>query len=175
MANDFACTDTKLRQLVRLMGRHYDAELRKVGLRMTQFWVLTQILEHDPARPCDLAKAMALEPSTLTRTLKPLIAAGWLEWVAGADRRTRSVRITSSGRMKRGEGLRRWQSADARVRELGIGHRTASVREPYEVTLYKVEPDYFRITWLSKTPIGGTALSGPMPRRERSRFEPTAD
>jgi len=23
-----------------------------------------------------------------------------------------------------------------------IGHRTASVREPYEVTLYKVEPDY---------------------------------
>ena len=118
MANDFACTDTKLRQLVRLMGRHYDAELRKVGLRMTQFWVLTQILEHDPARPCDLAKAMALEPSTLTRTLKPLIAAGWLEWVAGADRRTRSVRITSSGRMKRAEGLRRWQSADARVREL---------------------------------------------------------
>jgi DNA-binding MarR family transcriptional regulator len=112
------CTDTKLRQLVRLMGRHYDAELRKVGMGMTQFWVLTQILEHGPARPCDLAKAMALEPCTLTRTLKPLIATGWLESVAGADRRTRSVRITRSGRMKRAEGLRRWQSADMRVREL---------------------------------------------------------
>jgi DNA-binding MarR family transcriptional regulator len=61
---------------------------------------------------------MALEPCTLTRTLKPLIATGWLESVAGADRRTRSVRITSSGRVKRAEGLRRWQSAPARVRKL---------------------------------------------------------
>ena len=43
---------------------------------------------------------------------------GWLELAAGADRRTRSVRITISGRMKRAEGLRRWQSADTRVREL---------------------------------------------------------
>jgi DNA-binding MarR family transcriptional regulator len=118
VVSELACTDTKLRQLVRLVGRRYDAELRKAGLGMTQFWVLTQILEHGPARPCDLAKAMALEPSTLTRTLKPLMAAGWLELAAGADRRTRSVRITSSGRMKRAEGLRRWQSADMRVREL---------------------------------------------------------
>jgi len=118
VTSQFACTDTKLRQLVRLMGRHYDAELRKAGLRTTQFWLLTEVLEHGPARPCDLAKAMALEPSTLARTLKPLIAAGWLELAAGADRRTRSVRITSSGRMKRAEGLRRWQSADTRVREL---------------------------------------------------------
>ena len=46
---------------------------------------------------------MALEPSTLTRTLKSLIATGWLELAAGADRRTRSVRITSSGPMKRAE------------------------------------------------------------------------
>jgi len=89
------------------MGRHYDAELLKVGLRTTQFWLLTEVLEHGPARPCDLAKAMALEPSTLTRKLKPLVAAGWLELAFGADRRTRSVCITSSGRIKRAEGLRR--------------------------------------------------------------------
>jgi len=89
------------------MGRHYDAELLKVGLRTTQFWLLTEVLEHGPARPCDLAKAMAPEPSTLTRKLKPLVAAGWLELAFGADRRTRSVCITSSGRIKRAEDLRR--------------------------------------------------------------------
>ena len=33
MSADLNCTDTKLHQLVRLMGRHYDAELLKVGLR----------------------------------------------------------------------------------------------------------------------------------------------
>lgn len=104
MSADLNCTDTKLRQLARLMGRHYDAELRKVGLRTTQFWLLTEILDHGPTRPCDLARAMALEPSTLTRKLKPLIATGWLESAGGVDRRTRSVRITSSGRVKRAEG-----------------------------------------------------------------------
>lgn len=118
MSADLNCTDTKLHQLVRLMGRHYDAELVKVGLRTTQFWLLTEVLEYGPARPCDLAKAMALEPSTLTRKLKPLIATGWLELAAGADRRTRSVCITSSGRIKRAEGLRRWQAAEEHVRGL---------------------------------------------------------
>jgi DNA-binding MarR family transcriptional regulator len=118
MRADLNCTDTKLHHLVRLMGRHYDAELVKVGLRTTQFWLLTEVLQHGPARPCDLAKAMALEPSTLTRKLKPLVATGWLELAFGADRRTRIVCITSSGRIKRAEGLRRWQAAEAHVREL---------------------------------------------------------
>ena len=118
MNADLNCTDTKLHQLVRLIGRHYDAELVKVGLRTTQFWLLTEVLQHGPARPCDLAKAMALEPSTLTRKLKPLVATGWLGFAVGADRRTRSVCITSFGRIKRAEGLRRWQAAEARVREL---------------------------------------------------------
>jgi hypothetical protein len=79
VASDFACTDTKLRQLVRLMGRHYDAELLKVCLRMTQFWLLREVLECGSARPCDLAKAMARE---LTSTLKPLIGVGWMELAA---------------------------------------------------------------------------------------------
>jgi DNA-binding MarR family transcriptional regulator len=118
MSADLDCTDTKLHQLVRVMGRHYDAELGKSGLRTTQFWLLTQLQENGPTRPCDLAKAMALEPCTLTRKLQPLIASGWLELVAGADRRTRSVRITSTGRIKRAEGLQCWQAAEARVREL---------------------------------------------------------
>lgn len=90
------------------MGRHYDAELRKAGMRTTQFRHSTEVvLDHGSARPCDLAKAMALEPCTLTRTLKPLTATGWLKSVAGADRRTRSIRITRYGRMKRAEGQRR--------------------------------------------------------------------
>jgi hypothetical protein len=31
------------------MGRHDDAELRKVALRTTQFWLSTEVVEHDPA------------------------------------------------------------------------------------------------------------------------------
>lgn len=118
MTGSGICTYTSLHQLARLTSQHYDAELGEAGLRTSQFLLLTHVLELGPARPCDLAKAMALDPSTVTRKLKPLLDAGWLEMREGADGRTRSVSITSSGFKKRAQGLRRWLVAEARVRDL---------------------------------------------------------
>lgn len=120
-----ACTDTKLHQLARLVRQHYDAELSKVGLRTTQYWLLTEVLAHGPVRPCDLAEAMSLSPSTLTRNLKTLISTGWLDLGPGIDGRTRSVRITTSGSRKCAEGLPHWTTAQARVHQL-IGSRNVS-------------------------------------------------
>ena len=119
------CTDTKLHQLARVVTQYYDAELSKVGLRTTQYWLLTEVVAHGPVRPCDLAEAMSLSPSTLTRNLKPLISTGWLNVGPGIDGRTRSVRITTAGRRKCAEGLPHWTMAQARVHEL-IGSRTVS-------------------------------------------------
>jgi DNA-binding MarR family transcriptional regulator len=120
-----ACIDTKLHQLARLVGQLYDAELSKVGLRTTQYWLLTEVRAHGPVRPCDLAEAMSLSPSTLTRNLKPLISTGWLALGPGMDGRTRSVRITTSGDRKCAEGLPHWSRAQARVHQL-IGSRNVS-------------------------------------------------
>jgi len=119
------CIDTKLFKLARLMGRHYDAELAKAGLKTTQFWLLTEVLTRGPVRPCDLAEAMGLDPSTVTRNLKPLNASGWVEQGAGTDGRTRRIHITAAGRSKRAEGVRHWSAAQARVRGL-LGSRNAS-------------------------------------------------
>ncbi|MCR8958782.1 MarR family winged helix-turn-helix transcriptional regulator [Variovorax sp. S2] len=121
-----ACTDTKLHQLARLVRRRYEAELGKVGLRTTQYGLLTQVAANGPMRPSDLADAMALSPSTLTRNLKPLISSGLLKLGAGTDGRTRSVHITASGKSKCAEGLPHWTAAQARVHQL-IGSR--NVRE----------------------------------------------
>jgi len=120
-----ACTDTKLHQLARLVRQHYDAELSKVGLRTTQYWLLREVLAQGPVRPCDLAEAMSLSPSTLTRNLKTLISTGWLDLGPGIDGRTRSVRITTSGSRKCAEGLPHWTTAQARVHQL-IGSRNVS-------------------------------------------------
>lgn len=54
----------------------------------------------------------------MTRKLKPLMSAGWLEMSAGADGRTRSVSITSTGIKKRAEGLHHWLVAKARMHDL---------------------------------------------------------
>ncbi|CAN7490855.1 MarR family winged helix-turn-helix transcriptional regulator [Variovorax sp. LjRoot84] len=120
-----SCTDTKAHQLARLVRQHYDAELSKVGLRITQYRLLMEVLAHGPVRPCDLAETMSLSPSTLTRTLKPLISTGWVDLGPGVDGRTRSVRITTAGRSKCAEGMPHWSVAQAKVHQL-IGSRNVS-------------------------------------------------
>lgn len=115
------CTNIKLRQLTRRVARYYEAEVGKTGLKNTQYSLLSHVYKLGPLRPGDLARAMKIEPSTLTRNLKPLIAAGWLSLDAGADGRSRLVSITDSGREKRQEAQRRWRVAQESVNQaLGV-------------------------------------------------------
>jgi DNA-binding MarR family transcriptional regulator len=112
------CTNFKLRQLARRVSQHYDAELAKAGLKTTQYSLLSHVLRLGPVRPGDLAQAMTLDASTLTRNLKPLVAAGWLEMSAGDDGRSRLVHITDSGRAKRAEAQRHWKAAQEGLNQL---------------------------------------------------------
>jgi DNA-binding MarR family transcriptional regulator len=112
------CTNFKLRQLMRRVGQHYDLEMARIGLKTTQYSLLSYVLKLGPVRPGDLAKAMTMDASTLTRNLKPLIAAGWVELASGPDGRSRSVSITPAGRDKRTEAQRRWKVAQQSINAL---------------------------------------------------------
>ena len=105
------CTNLKLRQLMRRVAQHYDAEVGQVGLKGTQYSLLSHVVKLGPIRPVDLAAGMNVDASTLSRNLKPLIAAGWLTLEAGADGRSRLVHATDAGREKRAEAQRRWRVA----------------------------------------------------------------
>ena len=109
------CTNFKLRQLLRRVSQRYDAEMAQAGLKTTQFSLLSSLQSLGPSRPGDLAAAMAMDASTLTRNLKLLVAAGWVVQGAGADGRSRLVSLTEAGRAKRAAGLRCW-----RVAQLGM-------------------------------------------------------
>ncbi|HXE23068.1 MAG TPA: MarR family winged helix-turn-helix transcriptional regulator [Rhodoferax sp.] len=112
------CTHMRLRQLVRHVTHHYDFEMAKVGLKTTQYSLLSHVLQLGPVRPTELARAMQFGASTLTRNLKPLINAGWVELSAGADARSRSVTITEAGRVKRGEARHHWKAAQQSLNRL---------------------------------------------------------
>ena len=115
------CTNFKIRQLMRQMSQHYDAELGKAGLKATQYSLLGHALKLGPIRPGELAQVMRLDASTLTRNLKPLVEAGWLRIEAGPDGRSRSITITDSGRAKRDEAQRYWKAAQEGInRTLGV-------------------------------------------------------
>ena len=112
------CSNAKLRQLTRRVSQHYDHEMGKIGLKTTQYSLLSQVMHRGPIRPGDLAKAMVLDASTLTRNLKPLVAAGWLTVGAGTDDRSHLVAITQVGRDKRAAAQRRWKAAQDSLNEL---------------------------------------------------------
>jgi DNA-binding MarR family transcriptional regulator len=105
------CTHLRLRQFMRRLDQHYDLELARVGLRTTQYSLLSHIVKLGPMAPGALARAMKMQPSTLTRNLQPLVAAGWVQVGAGPDGRSRSVSCTPEGRAKRTEAQRRWKAA----------------------------------------------------------------
>ena len=117
------CTNFKLRQLTRRVSQHYDRVVAASGLKTTQYSLLSQIEHLGPGRPSDLAAAMAMDASTLTRNLQPLVAAGWAEVGPGEDGRSRLVAITARGRAKRAEAQREWKRA-----QLALNARLGAAR-----------------------------------------------
>jgi DNA-binding MarR family transcriptional regulator len=117
------CTNLKLRQLNRVVTRHYDAYMAITGLKNTQYSLLSHVVLQGPVRPSDLARCMRVEASTLTRNLRPLIVQGWLRLGAGEDARSRLVEATAAGRAKRLEAQRAWKQA-----QLALNARLGSER-----------------------------------------------
>lgn len=105
------CTNLKLRQLSRAVTRHYDAYVAPLGLKNTQYSLLSHVVRLGPIRPGDLARHMRLDASTLTRNLQPLLAQGWVALGPGDDARSRLVDATESGQAKRAEAQRAWKQA----------------------------------------------------------------
>ena len=134
------CTNFKLRQLARRVSQLYDHQMARIGLKTTQYSLLSHVLRLGPIRPGDLAAAMTLDASTLTRNLKPLLAAGWLELAPGDDGRSRSVRITPAGSAKRDEAQRHWKAAQQALNaRLGV-ERVAALHALVDDSLALLEP-----------------------------------
>ncbi len=108
------CTCEGLRRLTRRMTAVYDGHLAEVGLTVGQYALLVNIgAETMPLSR--LARRTATDRTTLTRTLAPLIKAGWVVVVPGEDARTRLVALTDAGRRKADTALAVWQRAQDQI------------------------------------------------------------
>jgi DNA-binding MarR family transcriptional regulator len=110
------CLCNALRQASRAVSRLYDEELRTVGLRTTQYSLLRYLKHFGAVRQRDLGAATSLDETTLTRTLRPLIDAGWVAADPGEDRREKLVSLTSAGSVKLVKALPAWERAQERMR-----------------------------------------------------------
>ena len=103
------CTNLKLRQLARRVARLYDEDQRCLGLKGTQYSLLSYVVKLGPIRPGELAGQMGLDPSTLTRNLASLVSGGWVTIEPGVDARSRSVVATDAGHELRTQAQRAWK------------------------------------------------------------------
>ena len=110
------CACASLRRAARAVTRAYESELRNSKLRVTQFTLL-QVLERMGTSPQSaLGELLALDSTTLSRTLRPLARAGWIREGKGTDQREVRWSLTPGGRRLLARAKPAWQRAQARLR-----------------------------------------------------------
>ncbi|HEY1883623.1 MAG TPA: MarR family winged helix-turn-helix transcriptional regulator [Candidatus Cybelea sp.] len=92
------CACLGLRAATRRMTRRYDEALAPSGLTSSQFSMLTALSAKPSWGVAELAGQLDMDVSTATRSLRPLVTAGYVTMRAGvADARRREVRISAKG------------------------------------------------------------------------------
>lgn len=120
-ASPRGCSSQKVRRLSRRLSQHFDHIVAASGLKTTQYSLLSHVVQLGPLRPGELARAMDLDASTLTRNLRPLVDAGWVEIGPGDDERSRTVSATVAGRVKHADAQKDWKRAQLAFNErLGV-------------------------------------------------------
>ena len=109
------CVAFNLRRATRSLSNMYEEIMRPSGLRVTQFSVLVAIQNTGPVTMSVLAKVLAMDRTTLTRNLKPLVRDGLLIITPGEDPRSRVVNLSEKGIEQLEEAIPLWQKAQDAV------------------------------------------------------------
>src|SRR5260370_24539595 len=100
---ELPCACQNLRRVTRIVTRIYDQELRKGGLELTQFGLLTALAATGEANQKRLSAGFAMDRTTLAPTLGLLRRQGWISVRRGKDRRGLLVAPTQTSQRKNRE------------------------------------------------------------------------
>src|SRR6266576_3857128 len=92
------CVCNPLRMVRRVVTQLYDDCLRPSGLRVTQFSILAAIARLGEASLKQLEDELAIDQTTLTRSLGLLERDGVIERASHPDGRVKAMRLTAKGR-----------------------------------------------------------------------------
>jgi DNA-binding MarR family transcriptional regulator len=134
-----ACTGARLRRLTRRVTVFYEQHLRTVGLRLTQYSLLAH-LDTEPQRLLALAERLEMDRTTLTRGLKPLLAAGWIVQTSGRDARQRLLALTPSGLEQRARAQTVWAHAQRELEAVMDRAFVAELNQTLEEALVRLKP-----------------------------------
>ncbi|HVG52716.1 MAG TPA: MarR family transcriptional regulator [Xanthobacteraceae bacterium] len=119
-----ACVGFRLRKLTRRVSQVYDQMLAPLDLTGTQFSLLSNLATNPDISIGELAERLMMDPTTLTRTLRPLERRRLVGIAATReDRRRRKISLTPAGQALFREAVPLWRAAQARIAEL-MGERS---------------------------------------------------
>lgn len=112
------CTCMRLRKVTRCVTQIYDAALAPVDLTSTQFGLLAIVRSQPGISIGELAERQAMDPTSLTRTLRPLENRGVIAVRPHPDDRRRRI-ITPTARAHElfARALPLWRSAQTETAE----------------------------------------------------------
>jgi DNA-binding MarR family transcriptional regulator len=114
------CMCASLRRTSRALSQLYEDALRPVGLRATQFTVLQTLSLAGEVTQGELGQILAMDSTTLTRTLTIMGRHGWIAKRRGEDRREWRMRLSKAGEIELKRAVPHWEKAQTQLqRQLG--------------------------------------------------------
>lgn len=114
---DCLCFGTRL--AARRLTEFYEARLAPHGVNLPQFGLLGAIGSMREASISDIARRLELDPSTLSRTLRPLEEGALIEMFADpSNLRVRRVRLTAEGKAVTRKAAEAWAQAQREASEI---------------------------------------------------------
>jgi DNA-binding MarR family transcriptional regulator len=106
---DLECLCGTLRRTARALTQIYEEALRPLGLRATQLTILQVLSRAGQVPQGRLGEILAIDSTTLTRTLGIMRRRGWIAEQRGADRRERWLKLSRGGKAKLSRALPVWE------------------------------------------------------------------
>jgi DNA-binding MarR family transcriptional regulator len=110
------CLCATLRRASRTVTQLYEDALRPLGLRATQFTVLQALSLAGEVNQSLLGQILAMDSTTLTRTLDIMKRRGWILQRRGEDRREWRICLSERGEAQLQRALPKWRNVQRRLR-----------------------------------------------------------
>jgi DNA-binding MarR family transcriptional regulator len=110
------CMCGSFRRTSRALTQLYEQTLRPLGLRATQLTVLQVLSRVREVSQGQLGEMLAMDSTSLTRTLRIMSRQGWIAERRGEDRRERWLRLAKAGEVQLNRALPVWEKVQLRLR-----------------------------------------------------------
>lgn len=111
------CFCSNFRRASRALTQLYEQALRPLGLRGTQFTILLALSRTGEVSQGHLGEMLAMDSTSLTRTLAIMARHSWIAEHRGEDRRERRLRLSDAGEAQLNLALPVWEEVQARLRD----------------------------------------------------------